>query len=382
MRDGHEVTPLEARVVKALPGFRLDAELTLDDGITALFGPSGSGKTTLLRCLAGLLRPDDGRIVRGGQVLFDAAAGVDLAPERRRIGFVFQDLRLFPHLDVARNLDYGRRARSAMGVVNDAGAAGAPGQPADRDHVIELLELGALLGRSTAGLSGGEAQRVALGRAILSGPSLLFLDEPLTGLDDARKGAVLDLLGRVRTELGLPMLLVSHSLADILQLTTRMIVMDGGRIVGAGELQDVLGQEAVFRLADSLGLESLLEVEVVRHDTESGITVGALAGREISLPPTALPPGTRALVAIRPEDVILARAPVSGISAQNAFEGTVTDVHHLPDRVLVSIDVGGTIRSEITERSTTDLGIVPGARIHCLVKTLSFKWRRAVGPPR
>jgi molybdate transport system ATP-binding protein len=353
---------IHAHVSRAMPSLTLHADLRVEDGITALFGPSGAGKTTLLRCIAGLLAPDEGRIIRDGEVLFDSAAGVNLPPERRRVGFVFQDLRLFPHLTVEQNLKYGWR------LLPDYERLVSP------DRVRDLLELGPLRSRAAASLSGGEARRVALGRALLSSPAVLLLDEPLAGLDEARKGAALSLVARVRAEFGVPTLFVSHSLSEILELTTRVAVLDQGELIGHGDIAEVLGREEVFRLADSLGLESLIEVEVL--DQTGEVTLVGLGPHRISLPKVDRPPGTRALVAIRPQDVVLARAPVEGISAQNALEGTVTQVTRLSDRVLVSIDVGATVRAEITRRSEAELGIAPGTRIWCLVKVFSFRWRR------
>lgn len=353
---------LHARVERTTPGFALAADLRIEEGITALFGPSGAGKTTLLHCLAGLANPDAGRIVRDGEVLFDAAAGVNLPPERRRVGFVFQDLRLFPHLTVEQNLEYGWR-RLPRG-----------GRRVEPGRVRELLELDELRFRPAASLSGGEARRVALGRALLASPALLLLDEPLAGLDDARQGVALRLIAQVQSEFRIPTLFVSHSLPEILQLTTRIAVLDRGRLIGQGELSEVLGHEEVFRLADSLGLESLLEVEVLAHGWD--VTRARLGSHEVSVPTIDREPGTRGLVGVRPEDVVLARGPVEGISAQNALSGTVTQVTRLSDRVLVTVDVGAPLRAEITRRSERELGIAPGARIWCLVKVFSFRWRR------
>jgi molybdate transport system ATP-binding protein len=356
---------LDAKVALRRGDFRLDAALSLDDGITALFGPSGAGKTTLLHCLAGLATPDSGRIELQGSTLFDSAANVSLPPERRRIGIVFQDLRLFPHLTAERNLDFGRRHE---------------GEGPSPDRVLDVLELRPLLRRRPPDLSGGEARRVALGRALLAAPRLLLLDEPMAGLDEARKGAVIELLARVRAEFALPMLLVSHSLPDILELTTRVAVLDAGTLLGQGDIHDVLGSERVFRLAETLGMESVLQIEIVESDADAGVTRARLGDAVVALPLVDRAPGTRALVAVRPEDVILARGPVPGISAQNAMPGTVSRIVHLPDRLLVTVQVGGTpggaLRAEITPRSARDLGIAPGALVTCLVKVFSFRWRR------
>jgi len=355
------VSLLEADVRLDAPGRRLDAALRMDGEVTALFGPSGAGKTTLLECLSGLLRPTGGAIRLAGETLFDAAAGRDVPPERRRIGYVFQEARLFPHLDVRANLRYGHRA--------DAPAPRA-------DDVIDLLELRDLLPRRPRSLSGGEARRVAIGRALLSSPRLLLLDEPLAGLDEARKGSVLALLARIRTELRVPMLFVSHSLGEILQLTTDVAVLSGGRTIGQGPLHEILGSDEVFRLADELGIESLLPVELLGLDEADGLTRGRVGAQDVALPPVDRAAGTRALVAIRPEDVILARQRVEGISAQNALEGTVTRVSRLADRLLVTVDVGAPLRAEISARAARRLGVEEGARVVCLVKAFSFRWRR------
>ena len=361
------MSALDAHVEWHVPDFTLHADLSLGPGVTGLFGPSGAGKSTLLGCLAGLVRPHAGRIVRGKDVLFDAAARIDVPPEHRRVGVVFQEMRLFPHLTVRENLLYGWRR-----------AGGSGGRIVDSARVHEVLELGALLERRPASLSGGEARRVAFGRSLLADPDVLLLDEPLAGLDEARKGAVLDLVTAVQAEFHLPILFVSHSLSDLLQLTTQVVVMEGGRTIGAGELHDVLGEERVFRLAEALGLESVLPVEILGSDPVAGLTRARLGRGEIALPLVERPPGTRALVAVRPEDVILARAPVEGTSLRNALRGTVTSVTRLSDRLLVAVDVGATLRAEVSAGAGQELGLAVGAPIFCLVKAFSFRWRRFV----
>ncbi|MCA9752198.1 MAG: molybdenum ABC transporter ATP-binding protein [Gemmatimonadetes bacterium] len=344
---------------------RLDADVTIDAGITALFGPSGAGKTTLLHALAGLVRPERGRIERAGTLLFDSERGVNEPPERRRIGVVFQEPRLFPHRSVRENLRYGAPRADV---------------PRDFDRAVSLLELDGLLERRPASLSGGEQRRVAIARTLLADPAVMLLDEPLTGLDGARKDRALQLLSDVHREFGLPLVLVSHSLPDILRLTTRIVVLEGGRTIAAGELLDVLDSDEVFRLADSLGLESHLEVEVL--GTEGGLTRARVGGTELELPPIDVAPGTRALVAVRPEDVILAAGPVLGTSARNCLEGRVSRVARLSDRLLVTIDVGGSLRASISAKSGEALGIREGATIWCLVKAFSFRWRRVPGESR
>ena len=211
--------------------FRVDVSFRgADSGVTALFGPSGAGKTSVVNMVAGLARPDAGRIAVNGLCLFDSARGIDLPPERRRIGYVFQDGRLLPHLSVERNLTYGMRLT-----------------PADRrfvdlDAVVDLLGIGHLLGRRPARLSGGEKQRVAIGRALLTSPAMLLMDEPLASLDAQRKAEVLPFITRLSREFAIPILYVSHSLDEILNLADHLVILDAGAVAASGLLADLLAR--------------------------------------------------------------------------------------------------------------------------------------------
>ena len=212
-------------VEKTLGEFALYAAFEAAGGATALFGPSGAGKTSLINMVAGLLRPDRGRIVLDGETLFDAAKRIDMPAWRRRIGCVFQEGRLFPHLSVRHNLDYGRW----MG--------GHDADPAAFAHVVELLDIGALLDRGPGKLSGGERQRVAVGRALLMRPRLLLLDEPLASLDEARKADILPYLERLRDEAKVPMIYVSHDAAEVKRIASRVVRLDGGKVTAAGGVE-------------------------------------------------------------------------------------------------------------------------------------------------
>ncbi len=347
-------------VVLRFPGFELSAQLELGDGVTGIFGPSGAGKSTLLEILAGLRAPDEGSVSIGGTKVFDRAAGIDVAPERRNIGYVFQEARLFPHLSVRSNLLYGWRLR----------------QPHQRsitpERIVELLELEQLLDRPVQGLSGGEAQRLALGRALLCSPRLLLLDEPVSALDAGLRRSVLGFLARIRDELAVPILYVSHALSEIQELTSRVVVMDRGEVLAHGDVFEALRDERCFELATRLGLESVLEVKVRAH--EKDVTAVTLAAHDLVVPKSDLQAGEQAYIAVRPQDVMVAREVPQGLSARNALRGTITQLVELGDRWLLTADVGQLIRAEITSGSVDALGLERGTEVVLLVKTYSFRW--------
>lgn len=222
-------------VEKQLGTFSIAVQFETDSRVTALFGPSGSGKTSIINMIAGLVKPDRGRIVCGDRVLFDAAGRLDVPPYRRRIGYVFQDGRLFPHLTVGRNLDYGRRM------------CGLPRDHAERDRIVSMLELRYLIERRPGTLSGGERQRVAIGRALMMRPQLLLLDEPLASLDAARKADILPYLERLRDEGSVPMVYVSHHAAEIKRIATSVVRIETGRVMAVGgvELLDKADADAL-----------------------------------------------------------------------------------------------------------------------------------------
>jgi molybdate transport system ATP-binding protein len=216
---------LAVDVEKQLGALKLAVRFDVARGVTALFGPSGAGKTSVVNMIAGLLTPDRGAVAIDGAVLFDAAHGIDVPPHRRRIGYVFQEGRLFPHLSVRQNLDYGRRM------------SGRPREASEFDRIVALLDIGHLLGRRPRMLSGGERQRVAVGRALLMSPRLLLLDEPLASLDAAHKREILPYLVRLRDDAGIPMVYVSHTVAEVRRIATTVVQLDAGKVVAAGGLE-------------------------------------------------------------------------------------------------------------------------------------------------
>ncbi|MEL7171608.1 MAG: molybdenum ABC transporter ATP-binding protein, partial [Pseudomonadota bacterium] len=246
---------LEVSLAHRFPGFTLEAAFSAPAGVTALFGRSGSGKTTIANAVAGLLRPSEGRIALDGTVLLDTGAGCYVPPHRRRIGYVFQDARLFPHLSVRRNLLYGRWF---------AGGRGGDDLP----RIAALLDIEPLLERAPGALSGGERQRVALGRALLSRPRMLVMDEPLAALDEARKAEILPYLERLRDEASIPILYVSHSLAEVARLATTLVVLEAGRLAKAGPLVDLLADPETVPALGIRDAGSILTGRVIAHHAD------------------------------------------------------------------------------------------------------------------
>ena len=341
------------------PGFTLDVAFDSPGGVTALFGRAGAGKSTIAGLLAGLVKPDRGRIAIDGEVLVDRSAGIFVPPHRRRIGSVFQEGRLFPHLTVRRNLLYG------------AWFAGrrAGGKPLS--DIVELLGIGPLLDRRPATLSGGEKQRVAIGRALLMGPRLLVLDEPLAALDQARKDEILPYLERLRDETRLPMVYVSHARDEVVRLADQLVVIEAGRVVSSGPIAEVSS-----RFDPTTGAEpaAVLAVTVGAIDRAHGLATLDFAGGTLRVPVGRLVLGQQLRLQIRARDVAIATGRPEGLSILNILPATILDMSDSgPTAVGLRLDCGGTVLvAEITRLSAETLGLARGRAVHALVKSVSF----------
>ncbi len=349
---------LSVRLKHAFPGFTLDLAFDAPPGLTALFGRSGSGKTTIVNAVAGLLRPDHARITSGGNLLTDTATRLHLPPHRRRIGYVFQEARLFPHLTVRQNLTYGRWF--------------APPCPDDLPRITDLLGLAPLLDRRPAALSGGERARVALGRAILSNPALLLMDEPLASLDEQRKAEILPYLERLRDETRLPILYVSHSAAEVARLANTLVLIDAGRITRAGPADTLLSDPAT---ALTFGLRDAGAILTLRIEAQEADGLTRLSGPTgpLWLPRVNGPPGMALRVRILAQDVMLALTRPDGVSALNILPATVRQVR-IGDGpgALVQLALGDTlILARITRRSADAMGLTPGLAVHAVIKAVS-----------
>jgi molybdate transport system ATP-binding protein len=343
--------------------FALDVAFESAGRLTALFGPSGSGKTTLVNAIAGLVRPLKGRVAVDGRVLVDTAARVFLPPHRRRIGYVFQDARLFPHLTVRQNLLYGRWL------------APRGAQKAELSAVVDMLDIGHLLARAPALLSGGEKQRVAIGRALLSAPSLILMDEPLASLDEARKGEILPYVERLRDEALVPVVYVSHQLAEVARLATDIAVLDKGRLAAFGPTADILPRLDLFGGAEAGEGGALLSMRVAGQDRAFGITTLRSAAGEIVVPRLDAALGTYVRVRLRARDVMVATDKPQGLSALNVLAGTLLSVEPVGDSGAdVRIDCAGeTVVARITRLSATRLRLEPGMAVYAVVKTVSVE---------
>ena len=353
---------LEVDVDLTRGSFRLAARFSAPSGLTALFGRSGSGKTTLVDIVGGLVRPDRGRVAVDGQALVDTAAGLFVPRHRRRLGYVFQDSRLFPHLSVRRNLLYGRWFNRADGAHGSASA--------DLDTVVDLLGIGPLLTRSPASLSGGEKQRVAIGRALLAHPRLLLMDEPLASLDEARRGEILPYIERLRDEAGVPILYVSHSAAEVARLATTVVLLNDGQVTAVGPVADILP------LADPGDGGSVLDAVVARHDEAFRLTVLSTRAGELQVPRLGGAVGAPVRAYIRGRDVMLSLAPPQDISALNVLAARIVEV--LPDgngaQAEIRLDCGGAaLTARVTAKSVHRLGLVPGLPVFAVIKSVSFE---------
>jgi molybdenum ABC transporter, ATP-binding protein len=357
---------LEVRLRHRFAGFTLDVSFDgPDHGITALFGPSGCGKSTVVNAIAGLLRGHEGRIALDGTVLFDSARGINLPLRARRIGYVFQDARLFPHMRVRANLLYGFRR------------APKENRRIAVDQVIDLLGISTLLDRYPAGLSGGERQRVGLGRALLAQPRLLLMDEPLAALDPERKADILPYIERLRDDLGLPVVYVSHAIEEVARLADMLVLMDAGRAVAIGPVVDVMANLDLFEHVDEFEGGAVLPVQVLGHDETYQLTRLGFAGGELVVPRVNCPLGRNIRARIRARDVTLALSKPEAISALNVLPALISGVRREEGAYAeVQVMMAETpLVVRLTRQSVDRLGLQPGQSVFAIVKSVAIDRR-------
>jgi molybdate transport system ATP-binding protein len=338
--------------------FALDASFVVRQGITVLFGPSGSGKTTILRSIAGIVAPDEGRIELGERVYFDSETGTNVPIQRRKIGFVFQDYLLFPHLSAVQNVAYAIR----------------PATPKRRDRAMELLDL---LGIAYASdrrphqLSGGEQQRVALARALGSDPAILLLDEPLSALDAATRLRLLGEIVQLQRKSKIPFLYVTHSPADAVRLGDFALILNAGRILQEGKPAEVFNAPRDSAVSRAVGSENILAGRVQDHNEREGISVIDLVGCKLVIPFSALPKATPVTIGIRSDDIIVSRERIGQTSARNLLEGTIKQVVQDGPEVDLLTACGVDLKVRVTAQALDALDLKPGAKVFLLIKASS-----------
>ena len=352
----------------ALPrkNFTIEIKERFPDGITGIFGPSGSGKTSLLQAISGLAKPVAGRIRIGDRVVFDADAGVDMPVEKRRVGYVFQEGRLFPHMSVEKNLRYGMK----RGERNEVAF----------EEVVEMLNLGRLLSSRPATISGGERQRTALGRSLLSSPDILLLDEPFSAVDTQLRAQILPFILRVQQRFNISILVVSHDLPDLLKLTDVLCLLREGRCIGHGAYHRLLRSEDSAEVIGESALLNAIDMVVDRVDSKTGLT-HLIRSREGRSPVRVRCENSREVylhgqdvkVFIAADDIAMSLKKLSGVTIQNQLEGTVVEVIDRGVTALCIVDAGVTLLVEITKESRQRMGIGKGRQVWCLFKSVAIQ---------
>ena len=356
---------LSAKFEVTFPGFHLDARLTIPkSGVTVLFGPSGSGKTTLLRCLAGLERSPSGFMQFGDALWQDEARGIFVPVHERSIGLVFQEPRLFPHLSVRSNLLYGFNR------------VPKPERRIYLNDVVEVLNIAHLLNRRPRFLSGGEGQRVAIGRALLTSPRLLLMDEPLASLDSQRKQEILPYIRRLQSKWGIPIIYISHSLEEILQLVDTMILLKEGRVVAHGPAKKVFSQLDLRGIMNSEILGAIFDTQVIQHEPEFGLTRVQFMDHQLHVPRQAVEVGQSIRLHVHSNDVSIVTSPPDiKTSVLNILEAQVMEIGPIDPTgysVDIKLDVGQALVATITRKSLANLGIEPGQKVYAHIKAIKM----------
>jgi len=352
---------IDISVKKCIGTFELDVRFGSEQGITAFFGRSGSGKTSLVNLLAGLSTPDWGRISVAGRELFNSGTGVNLTPQKRRVGYVFQEGRLFPHMTVRQNLRYGLRFVPSAE------------KRQDFKHVVDILALDRFLGRQPGSLSGGEKQRVAIGRALLTDPRLLLMDEPLASLDAGHKGEILPYIERLRDEFRIPIVYVSHSLDEVIRLADTMVLLDQGKSRASGSVEDIMSRLDLRPLTGRYEAGAVLPVTVVGSEPEFGLTVLTCPAGTLTVPELNAPVGSSFRLRVRARDVSLSLDKPVNTSVLNIFEGVISEIlGEDGPQTEVLVDVGVPLIARVTRKSIASLQLAPGKRIFAMIKAAAI----------
>jgi molybdate transport system ATP-binding protein len=356
---------LKVGIRHRLGAFEIDVAFETSGRLTALFGRSGAGKTTVVNAIAGLIRPHRARISVDHKVFVDTDAGVFVPKHKRRIGYVFQEGRLFPHLTIRKNLHYGRWFSSRRSDTRETA------------EIIELLGIEQLLARRPGDLSGGEKQRVAIGRALLSDPWLLLMDEPLASLDEERKAEILPYVERLRDEVKVPIVYVSHAVSEIARLATTVVVMAEGRVQAVGPVAEVLSRPQLRWQDDEREAGGILTVRVVGHDDRDGLTTLSARSGTIVVPHVDATVGAELRIHVRARDIMLAADKPRGLSALNILPARIVEIGTASGPVVdVALDLEGDwLLARITRRSLDAMQLAPGRSIFAVLKSIAIEQR-------
>ncbi|NOU58624.1 molybdenum ABC transporter ATP-binding protein [Marinifilum caeruleilacunae] len=358
---------LRAKLKTQKGNFTLDLEVDFINGITGIYGPSGSGKSTLMHVISGLENPDHGYITIDNEVVLDTSKQVHVKTRKRQIGYVFQEGRLFPHMTVRKNLLFGSSyTHQAKQLI-------------EFEELVELLEIRDLLEKRPKNLSGGERQRVAIGRALLSAPKLLLMDEPFSSLDVALRRQIIPYLIKINKKLGIPMLVVSHDLPDLLSLTQELFLLRNGRVEGHGNYFDLIQSEKSLDMMRGAGLMNVIPFKVESHDVENGLThlMNRDASHEIhverELINDSCNAGDELNVSLRPEDIAITLQEIKDISIRNQLKGKVSKIIKKENRIYCLVDVGFLLIVSITQASQQKMKLETGSEVYCLFKSMALQ---------
>lgn len=352
---------LKIDVVKSQPGFRVALALDVLPGFTALYGPSGSGKTTVLNMISGLLDPSEGEIILNDKILFSRKRKINLPPQKRHLGYIFQESRLFPHLTVQRNLEFGY----------------ARLRPQERKFllpdIVEVTGVGPFLGRYPEKLSGGEKQRVAIARALLASPEFLLMDEPFAALDLPTRYLLLKFIQEIHLELGVPILYVTHDVSTVLTFADRVIVLKNGESLGYDVPYAMLSALLAEPLVPYEDIPNILNVTIAQHDRQKQTTLAETGSMRLILPRLDKPVGENVVLNIPASEIILATQKPDGISASNILSGTILELHRLGERFLAEVDAGTRFYVEIVPATVRRLDLKAGQKVYLIMKASAFK---------
>ncbi len=354
----------EVDVILPRKNFEVQIKEHFSTGITGIFGPSGAGKTSLMHAISGLAKPTSGKISIEGRVLFDAQKRIFVPVEKRNIGYVFQEGRLFPHMSVEKNLMYGfkKHKKSKVGF----------------NEVVELLNLKALLKSKPAQISGGERQRTALGRTLLSSPDILLLDEPFSAVDMNLRSQILPFVMRIQQKVNIPILVVSHDLPDLLKLTNTLFILKNGRCIGHGEYYDLLKKPEIAEIFGNEAIVNAVRMKVAENTRQNGLTLlefhknGKNVVVKCEKSKEQYETGREIKIFIHADDIALSKKPIADITIQNQIKGRVTDLIERDSTRMCIVDVGFRLVVEVTLESQKRLAISQGSEVWCLFKSVAI----------